>query len=244
MLYRAQVHTSIYYNLLFSFPYVHCMYTAPISTEAPGTHISTLPPTLQTEQNHSSFDLDLSSEATAAALPQSPPPATTRGALHTPTRPTSLLVSPPPVSVHVSPAVGAIPNAQLQQGEGDDRFQSSEEEKTPDGGRREFVGPPYRYTPINNGETVVTPERQTFHPNTVFGYHFPLNAYRRQLSDNNAEYNSYSQRCERQQSEAQTQQVLRRLHSEPPYHVNEAPKDNNGQIIREEHAPFSHTATL
>ena len=221
---------------MFSFPH-----TAPSSTEAPETHPDTLPlpPSLLVKQDNSTFDQDpsSSSEATAAALPQSSPMAIMRGA---PTRPTSLTVSLTLVSV--SPAV-AIPNA-LSGGGGDDRFPSSEEEQTPDGGKRELVGHPYRCALINNGETVVTPERPALPPNMVLGWHSPLNAYRRQLSDNNMQYNLYSRSCERLQSGAHTQRTLRRQLSEPPYHVTEPLKDNNGRIIGEEHVPFSRTATL
>ena len=212
------------------------MYTALTSTEASGVQPDTLPPTQPMEQDHSMShpDPNSSSEPTAAAQqPSSPPPASTRGAPPTHARPTSLQVSLPLASV--SPA------AAIQQG-GDDQFPSSEEEQTPDGGRREFVGHPYHYTLINNGEAVVTPERPMIPPNTVFGCDSALNAYRRQFSENNAQYHSYIRQCERLQSEAQTQHMLRRQLSEPPYHGTEARRDNNRQIIREEHnVPVSRT---
>ena len=224
-----------YRKLCIKCKFVHCstvfhfhtyIYTALTSTEAPEVQPDTLPPTQLMEQDHSTSDLDpnSSSEATAPAQQPSSPPATTRGAPITPTRPT-LLVSLPL-------ATAAMPHAQ-QGGEGEDRFPKSVQERTPDGGRREFVGHPYRYTPINNGETVVTPERLMIPPNTVFGCEFPLNAYRRQLSDNNAHYHSLSRRRESSESEVPIQRTVLRQNSAPPYyyHGTEAWRDNNGRII-------------
>lgn len=221
--------------------YVHALsgfsFTAPGVPEAPGVQPdAALPPPqlVVMEQDHHSRSSPeprtSSEEATALCTfqqpPPSPPPATTRGAMSTPTRPTSLLVSLP--LPNVSPSAVAVTHA----GEGDDRFPSSEEEQTPDGGKREFVGHPYRYTPINNGETVVTPERQTIPPNIVLGHKFPLNAYRRQVSDNNASYHSLSRR-----ELLQTSSALRRQNSAPPYHhgTAETGRDNNGQIIGDGH---------
>ena len=125
------------------------------------------PPSLtKTLDNDSEAD-DITMAATTRSMMSSRKP-------HPQQRPTKLLVGIPPSHDLSSDEEGA-----------EEMFVSSEEERTPEGGRREFVGHPYKSHLINNGEVVVPPEKFPTPPDMVTGYNYPLEPYRRQFSDNN-----------------------------------------------------------
>lgn len=149
-------------------------------------------------------------------------PALTRSAAlsresHSFTRPNSLSVSP------WQPA--AIPDAYWEE---EDGIQSSEEERTLEGGRREFVGHTYRSPRLNNGE-IVTPEKSSPPQNMIVGYSFPLEPYRRQFSENNRRQILLP--YEEPPTDAQRIHVhtLQRQLSEPVR--GRCYRDNNGRII-------------
>jgi hypothetical protein len=187
----------------------------------------------------STIDLDPNQEHThtrsinldatpAPPHPPSPPPAIIRGA-PTCTRPTSLLVPNTPPSAGVQVHV----HADVQHGaEGIGRFPSSEEERTPDGGIREFVGHSY-HSPLRNNGEMVTPGRQPTLPNTVIGHRFP---FQRMLSVDNNEYlHTYSYAL-RHAAEDRHTRVARRQNSEPTnelYGLHRRLLDNNGRSIQD-----------
>ena len=195
--------------------------------ETPAAQPDTLPPSLYTRQDRlTTPDQDRSETEATATSPQSPPPATTRGAPLTHARPTSLPVSP---QITVSPTV-AMP--QHGGATGEDRFPSSEEERTPDGGTKEFVGHSYQSPLRNNGE-MVTPEKRPTPPNTVIGHWFPLQ--RMWSVDNNTHrHTHYSYAL----GHAENRHVLRitRQNSEPTrelYGLRRRLFDNNGRLTRD-----------
>ena len=115
-----------------------------------------------------------------------------------------------PNSLHVPPqhtTLGA-------QDGGDDSeeewFPSSEEERTPEGGRREFIGHAYKSAGVNNGE-MVTPD-MTPPPLNMVGGHLALQCYRRQFSDNVHDRHTP---MEEVNCEIQCTVILRRQCSEP-----------------------------
>ena len=151
---------------------------------------------------------------------------------HLPIRPSSLPVSPHQIAAPHG-AVGGVAAGQLlgdgQEDDDHDMFVSGEEERTPEGGVREFVGHPYKSLLINNGETVVSPDKAYTPPNMVVGLHFPLDCYRRQFSDNNhnprallRHYGAYHHRAD---------VLLQRQNSEPLRERDSYYIDNNGRRV-------------
>ena len=113
---------------------------------------------------------------------------------------------------------------------GEDRFPNSEEERTPDGGTKEFVGHSYHSPLTNNGE-MVTPEKQPTPPNTVIGHSF---SFQRMFSvDNNAHHHT----CSHELGHTENGQVrTMRQNSEPTrelYSVHGRLFDNNGRPIQD-----------
>lgn len=143
------------------------------------------------------------------------------GEPHSTRRPTTLHISPQPEAVLAALNVHIHADAEFVQGE---------EETTPDGGKSEFVGHAYRCPLINNGETVVTPDASLSPPNMVVGYKFPLEAYRRQFSDNSHQRHHAAAI----QSDG-PHQAVRRRSSEPPRIRREHHEiyyiDNNGREV-------------
>ena len=172
---------------------------------------------------------DPNQETSLSLLPSSsPPPAITRGASR---RPNSLRVPSAPPSAGVQLHVDA--NAQIGAGGGGeegDRFPSSEEERTPDGGRREFVGHDY-HSPLRNNGEMVTPEKQPILPNTVTGHRYP---FQRMLSaENNAYCHTYTYALRHAAENGQAR--MARQNSEPTnelYGLARQLFDNNGRLIQ------------